>query len=102
MGSSSRLAARRGLALAVLAGALAACRAPAPAVTALRVVTTWTDVVVDQLEFNVVDGNGKPLFSPPRRLPAQPRGPLTSGADVVIYLPDSLGDRKSTRLNSSH
>src|SRR2546423_9420079 len=90
MRSSSSFAFRPGLTLMALAGAVVACRAPAPQVTALRVVSSWTNVTVDQLEFSLFDSTGKALF-PAQIRPSRPGGPLASGVDSVSYFADALG-----------
>jgi hypothetical protein len=77
-----------GLALLIAAG----CRREAPPVTSLRIVATWSDVEVKQLEFSVTGPDGTRLVTRQRR-PSQPQT-LTSGADVVIYFPDSLGGQQ--------
>jgi hypothetical protein len=70
--------------------ALGGCRSTPGDVTALRIVSRWTAVRVDQLEFGVTDGLGNPLAVAQRR-PARPAGPLASGADVVVNFGDQLG-----------
>jgi hypothetical protein len=70
------------------------CRARPADVTALRLVTTWTDVDVDQLEFSITVDGGAPLAGPTRR-PAEPRR-LASGEDVVVYFGDERGGTNVT------
>ena len=81
--------AREAWALALAAAVAAGCQRDPANVTGLRVITTWRDVAVDQLEFSVYNMDGDRLVEPQRR-PARPQ-PLTTGADVVIYLPDGVG-----------
>jgi hypothetical protein len=78
------------VALVAACASLAGCSRRAAEVTGVRIVTTWTDVTVDQLEFRVRDGAGALLTGPARR-PAQPAGPLASGADVVIFFGEERG-----------
>jgi hypothetical protein len=80
---------RNGFILACLLALTGACRNGTAEVTGLRIVTTWTDVTIDQLEYGVTDQSGKELVAA-RRLPAQPRM-LSSGADVVVYFDDERG-----------
>jgi hypothetical protein len=75
--------------LVAIATGVAGCRENGN-VTALRIVTSWSEVEVDQLEFTVKNMAGKTVV-PAQRRPARPKGPLMSGADVVIYFGDELG-----------
>jgi hypothetical protein len=56
--------------------------------TALRIVAAWSGQI-DQLEYGVITASGA-LHAPERR-PSVAQGPLTSDADVVIYLPEQMG-----------
>jgi hypothetical protein len=66
--------------------AIGGCRR-AP-VTGLHLTAVWSDVAVDQIEFNVTNDRGEVLVMA-QRLPREPRT-LASGTDVVIYFADSL------------
>jgi hypothetical protein len=70
--------------------ALAACGSSPRDVTGIRLVTTWTDVPVDQLEYKLTTQEGT-LIAPVQRRPAQAGAALPSGSDVVIYLGDDRG-----------
>ena len=78
------------LALAAVVAILGCSREP----TGLRVVTTWSDLRVDQLEFTAYDHTGKLVIGPERRPAQAPARPLVSGVDVVIYFADALDGRE--------
>src|SRR3954471_16988432 len=73
----------------VAALALACSSTPASTGTGLHVSATWSDVPIEQLEYAALDGSGMTLH-PPERRPDVAGGPLASGADVMILLPDRL------------
>src|SRR3954466_1677116 len=83
------LALRAAVVLAV-GVAVGSCRDGGLSVTGIRIVTSWSDMKIEQLEFSVRTGAGKALVAPQRR-PQKANGALASGADVVVYLPDDLG-----------
>jgi hypothetical protein len=57
--------------------------------TGLRVAATWRDLPIDQLGYTLLGPDGGALHAAERR-PALAAGPLASGAEVVILLPDGL------------
>jgi hypothetical protein len=75
----------------VLSGvALAACRSSVlETETGMRVTAAWSEIQIDQLEFVARSMDGNEIHAPERR-PAAAAGPLASGADVVILLPEQL------------
>jgi hypothetical protein len=82
--------------VATLGGlAIGACNSSSSdAGTGLRVSADWNGAnELDQLEFSIITTDGAMLHAPERR-PSVAGGPLASGADVVIYLPDRLGGQQ--------
>jgi hypothetical protein len=77
-----------------LAAGATGCRSTPAEVTALRLVTTWTDLKVDQLEFTISDPSTRLMVGPERR--PQPPRPLTPGSDVVIYFGDERAGSEVT------
>jgi hypothetical protein len=71
--------------------ALAGCRESAPEVTGLRVVTVWEALAPEQLVFIFKSGGEK--FGDALQRPVVPQGPLTSGVDFVVLLPDAQAGR---------
>jgi hypothetical protein len=76
-------------ALLWLAMACAGCQSSnVDSTTGLRIAAAWSGQI-DQLEYAVMTASG--AIHAPERRPSVAQGPLTSDADVVIYLPDQMG-----------
>jgi hypothetical protein len=88
--------ARRGAVTVALLGAAlsAGCRNTPAQVTGLRITAVWTGVEIDQIRFTITNNKGDALVNQQKR-PSTPT-PLKSGADVVVYFPDSLGNTEVT------
>jgi hypothetical protein len=74
--------------LLLIPASLSSCSSSADAVTAVRVTAEWGGMRIDQLEYAIMTSQG--ALQDPERRPAVPGAALTSGTDIVIYLPDRL------------